>query len=257
MPKHLVRAVVLIALSVPLGACNSFLGIHFARQAPKAERIAVRPANAAAAPATEFGRRQLADGQIGLAVESFRKALESGEPAAPAINGMGVAYARLGNFELALRYFQRAMEIDPANGRYAANLARLTQSPAFAMRRERDLAAAALASAAKVPTGQAGPSEERVALGKIERISRGEVRITTAAPQPAPTRTATHVDQRFRPLIRISFAGSDAAGAAPTPARAAAAGVDKRFRPLVRVPFTKPRAAPAMPDATAKASAKR
>lgn len=212
MQKKHVRAIALIACSLPLGACSSLFGIHFARSAPKAEAVASRGGD------TDAGRRQLAEGQIGLAIESFQKALAAGEPTAPAANGLGVAFARLGRFELALGYFQRAMAADPTDARYAANIGRLTRSAAMQMRHDQDLAAAAQ----KASEAQAGrlaavqPATARVDRGKLERVSRGEVRIATVAPQTAPARSAgLPVDRRFRPLVRVTFAKP--AGVQPQP----------------------------------------
>lgn len=229
MHKRYAKTIALIALTVPLGACNSFLGIHFARHARNPDPAV---AEAARAPATEAGRKQLTDGQTALAIESFQQALASGEPVAPAVNGLGVAYARLGRFELALQYFKQAMAADPLDPRYEANAARLMQSPTFAMRREADLAAAQLKAeqAAVVPaTAQAASAVP--AVGKLQRVSRGEVRIVTAAPEAAPLRTA-RVDGRFRPVVKITFADT----ALPISAtQGAGVKVDARFRPLVRV----------------------
>lgn len=230
MQKRYAKAIALIALTAPLGACNSFLGIHFARHARSAEPAVAEAARAA--PETDAGRQQLTNGQTGLAIESFQKALASGEPAAPAVNGLGVAYARLGRFELALQYFKQAMDADPSDQRYQANVARLMQSPTFAMRRDGDLVAAQLQAeqAAAIPAA-AQAASAAPAIGKLQRVSRGEVRIVSAAPEAAPVRTA-RVDGRFRPLVKITFADT------PTPISAtqgAAVKVDARFRPLVRV----------------------
>lgn len=241
MQRHFTRAIVLIALSAPLGACNSFLGLHFARHArsPDPAMAEASPVGAArpAGPATEAGRRQLADGQTGLAIESFQKALSDGEPTAPAVNGLGVAYARLGRFELALQCFQRALAADPADARYEENIARLMRSPTFAMRHESDLAAAALK--AEQDAGASGPaqaSNELPAAGRMQRVSRGEVRIVTVAPGPAPLRAA-RIDRRFRPLVRVTFAEPPAGPPPTSAAHDAATTVDARFRPLVRVTF--------------------
>ena len=208
------RALVLIALATPLGACNSFLGMHFARHVPRAT-----PVREAAPPAlvqveTEAGRRLLAEGQTGLAIESFRKALAQGEPVAPAVNGLGVAYARIGRFDVAQRYFQQAMASDPANPRYADNLARLMTSSAFAMRHEGDLARAALAASAE-QDARAKLAEARAAApaaGQLQRVSRGEVRIATVPAQAAPlspraaTKAQAALDGKFKPVLRFSIA---------------------------------------------------
>lgn len=210
--RHLhTRALVLIALAAPLGACNSFLGIKFARHAAPAparvEAPAVPAATAALADsATALGRKQLAEGQTGLAIESFQKALGSGEPVAPAVNGLGVAYARLGRFELAWRYFEQAKASDPANPAYADNLARLLRSPALAMRRDGDIARDQAAASARQGATAAPPAATRApALGQLQRVSRGEVRIATAPAQSAPV-AAQHAAGEFKPLVRFSIA---------------------------------------------------
>lgn len=216
------RALVAVVLALPLGACSSFLGIHFARNAPKTERVETA---AVVAPATEAGRAQLAAGQPGIAIESFQRALASGEAVAPAVNGLGVAYAQLGRDDLAQRYFQEAMAADPGQSRYADNLARLMRSPSYAMRS----AAAVAAQMQEAGTGTAdtkAPAQaanQPAAIGQLQRVSRAEVRITTAAPQAAPLRSAQALDGRFKPLVRISLAPE-----APT-----------GFKPLVRVELPK------------------
>ncbi len=213
------RAVVLIALSVPLGACNSFLGIRFARHAPHAAPTpeAAPAAAMLATPvradsATSAGRRQLADGQPGLAIESFQRALANGESIAPAVNGLGVAYARLERFDLAQRYFQQAIASDPANPQYADNLVRLTRSPVFAMHQARAIARAAMQVAVipEVGTQAARTAKAAPAVGKLQRVSRGEVRIATAAPQAAPVaRGYSPVDKQLKPLVRVALGGAE------------------------------------------------
>lgn len=211
-----VRAAVLIALSLPLGACSSFLGIHFARHAPRGA-TAPETAAAVAAPAaqagsvTSIGRRQLADGQIGLAIESFQRALAIDEPVAPAVNGMGVAYARLGRFDLAMRYFHQAMSSDPTNPQYADNLAFLMLSPVFALRRQDDITRDVLQAAAPldldVPAERTANAEP--AIGKLQRVSRGEVRIATAAPQSAPVASGQAIaNTRSKPPLRVALGGA-------------------------------------------------
>jgi tetratricopeptide (TPR) repeat protein len=211
-----VRAAALIALSLPLGACNSFLGIHFARHTPRAAPSAATVPAQAAQSATAIGRQQLADGQTGLAIESFQRALASGEEVAPALNGMGVAYARLERFDLAQRYFQQAMASDPANPKYGDNLARLMRSPVFALRRESDIARAVIAASppleiADQAAGSVGRSATAApAVGSLQRVSRGEVRIATVAPQSAPVaRGQATLDRQFKPLVRIALGGAE------------------------------------------------
>lgn len=244
MQGKFARAIALIACVAPLGACSSFLGIRFAQPAHKQRPAASAPTPNVAATATQAGRRQLADGQTGLAIESFRAALSNAEPVAPAVNGLGVAYARLGRFEMALQYFEQARALDPANADYAANLARLMRSPTFAMRRDADLAALAIGTdrAGGAAAGGSAASASAPVAGKLQRVSRGEVRITTVPARTAPLGSATaRVDSRFRPLVRVSFAQPAEARAAETPPGAEpAASVDRNFRPLARVEFADP-----------------
>jgi tetratricopeptide (TPR) repeat protein len=261
MQRHFTRAIVLIALAAPLGACNSFLGLHLARHARNPDPVAAEAsqvgATQTAGPATEAGRRQLADGQTGLAIESFQKALSDGEPIAPAVNGLGVAYARLGRFELALQCFQQALAADPADARYQENIARLMRSPTFAMRHDGDLVTAALK--AEQEAGGVGPaqaSNELPAIGRIQRVSRGEVRIVTVAPGTAPLRAA-QINARFRPLVRVTFAEPLAAQPPLSAAHSTAAKVDGRFRPLVRVTFPEQGAAQAPAGPAGKRDAPR
>lgn len=216
MQHFYAKAIVLAALSVPLGACSSFLGINFARHAPRAAPDAALAAKTQSA--TSAGRQQLADGSPGLAIEAFQRALASGEPVGPAVNGMGVAYARIARFDLAQRYFEQAAASDPANPQYADNLVRLMRSPAFALRREGDIARAALQAAARDEAVAKIAEARKVApaLGQLQRVSRGEVRIASAAPQVAPTvRGQVPVGKNFRPLIRITFADRPVAPGTP------------------------------------------
>ena len=211
LPTKPTKMLFAIACALPLAGCNSFLGINLARHAPKAPgqlRMAATGAATAVSPAqasaTAAGREHLAAGSTGLALEAFQQALVSGETRAPALNGLGVAYARLGRFDLAQRFFGEAAAADPEEPRYAENLARLMRSPLLALRRDRDIAAAA---ARAVPALEPSVRTAAVSMGTMQRVSRGEVRIVTAAPQAAPVRSAAGTtDKRFKPLVRLSLA---------------------------------------------------
>lgn len=200
MGKIGTRLLVAAVLPLALSGCKSFLGIRFASANPRP--VAAAPAPESRATFTQRGRELLARGNTASAIGLFQQALAAGEPAAPAWNGMGVGFARIGRVDLAMRYFERAAAADAANPSYQQNLARLTRSPAFAMRRDGDL----LAQAVNAPPKAAEPQSLATKTpGRLERLSRGEVRITTVAPQSAPTnRTALHAG--FRPVVRIEFA---------------------------------------------------
>jgi Flp pilus assembly protein TadD len=222
MRQGLIQGVAIVVLALPLGACSSFLGIHFARHTPKAQPVEALAASVGAS--TEAGRALLADGQPGQAIESFQRALTSGEPQAAALNGLGVAYARLGRDDLAERFFREAMAADPANARYADNLTLLMRLPSFAARNAAALAAQAslestqLLAETKSEVQTAAP--QKPAIGQLQRVSRAEVHITTAPAQAAPVRSASaKVDSRVGALPRVVLGLQE----------------PKNFKPLVRL----------------------
>jgi hypothetical protein len=57
------------------------------------------------------GKQQLAAGRAGLAIERFRQALAQDRNSVDALNGLAVAYARLGRTPLAETYLQRALDL--------------------------------------------------------------------------------------------------------------------------------------------------
>ena len=176
-----------------LAGCQSLFG----QQAKLEVRPAGAPVDAAsAAIALEEGRQHLLRGAPASAIVALRSATLDPGTAAPAHNGLGVAYAMLGRGDLAERYFQRAVEQDPADPRFAANLARFYASrEAMLARAEAARAAAVVAVAEPVEAPpvqrmvQAGPSVVRIDLPTpaeaMTRVSRQEVVIRTRAPQPA------------------------------------------------------------------------
>jgi hypothetical protein len=196
-------------LAVPLGACSSFLGLRLGQHVPKslpthAATKSLQPA-AQTSVRTEAGRRQLQDGNIGLAIESFRIALGSGEPIAPATNGLAVAYARLGRDDLAQRYFEEAIAADPGNERYSGNLAFLMRSHDDVTRHEE---ARAEASTSSSSSAVLGPPRDSPAPGSLQRISRLEVKIFTVPPQAAPFATrVAEVHKRPKPAVSHAATG--------------------------------------------------
>ena len=53
-----------------------------------------------------------AAGRYGLAVERFRQVLAGDRRSLDALNGLAIGYTRLGRFDVAQAYFERALEID-------------------------------------------------------------------------------------------------------------------------------------------------
>ena len=269
MPRTFRAPLLLTVLCVPLGACSSLFGIHFADRQARPIPTVQAPTLATATPVaakTMLGRQQLADGQVGAAIETFQAALADGEDRAPAINGLGVAYARLGRSDIALRFFEEATAIAPVDQRYASNLALLLNSQA---------ASQGPALASSLPAQRAAPEPASV-RGVLQRVSGSEFHILTADLQPAPLRSATvkvaasgqstlgpprAQPVRAHPLpavqaspaaprptiIRVAASGSSLQRVSrvevhvatlertPAPAAPKAAGVNARFQPLVRI----------------------
>lgn len=194
MLRKSLHMTLLIGASLTLSGCASIFGEKFAARWNSSRAVSASQTGKAALPDpshyTQLGRKQLAAEQTGAALESFRLALAFSEPVAPAYNGMGVAYVRLGQFEQAQELFRMAIEAAPTDEKYQANMARLMASPLLAQRKDGDRAArlAVAAASAKV-------AHETAPAGRLTRVSRGEFHITTVpqtgeAPIARPKRTA-------------------------------------------------------------------
>lgn len=152
---------------------------------------------------TNAGRALLDAGQPGLAVDTFRKALAKGEAEAPALNGLGVAYARIGRQDLAIWYFKQAMVVDPGDTRYAKNLERVMAEAGSTSAGTNLLAEAASPS----PAGGDDEAGEPVpANSSIRRAARPEVKIVPALPQPSGRARLVRITTASYPA-RVVFAG--------------------------------------------------
>lgn len=203
----------IIGASFALSGCASIFGEKFAAKFHRAKPASVEMASKkpVADPAhyTNLGRSQLTAEQTGAAIESFRLALAFREPPAPAYNGMGIAYVRLGMFEQAQELFDMAIKAAPEEEKYRANMARLMSSPLLAQRKDGDRAAkiAAAAASAKVVA-------EAPVAGRLTRVSRGEFHISTVsgsgeAPIAKPVRTASAVSKATKAMRDKSQAAND------------------------------------------------
>lgn len=172
MKKFSHIAIVALA-SVSLAGCQSpfFASLGFGGKA-KAERA---PApKLVGAQLIEEGRFQLAQGHISAAVATYRLARMDPSTAAQAENGLGVAYAKLGRFDLADRYFRSAVEREPEDMRFTANLLRLQRTVMMARAKLRT-AEPALAKAEPA----AEPKERVASAPPVHRLSDGIVNIST------------------------------------------------------------------------------
>lgn len=78
--------------------------------------------NLARAMPYDRGKHYLAAGHLGLAATAFRTALSQGTATAEILNALAVTYDRLGRFDLAQRYYARALELDPESVQSLNNL---------------------------------------------------------------------------------------------------------------------------------------
>jgi tetratricopeptide (TPR) repeat protein len=59
------------------------------------------------------GKRHLAAGRYEIAIERFGQALADDRQALDALNGLAIAYTRVGRFDIAQTHFERALQISP------------------------------------------------------------------------------------------------------------------------------------------------
>ncbi|PKB14524.1 hypothetical protein B0I00_2114 [Novosphingobium kunmingense] len=203
MTIQLKSVLTLALVSFALPGCSLFGGPRMADRTGSEQQMQVSAKALAARPAafTDAGRRALNEGSAGLAIEAFTRAVTSGEAPAPAFNGLGVAYARIGRVDLAQRYFERAAQVDPADTRYQTNLARLLRSPLYAKRHQADEANAMLARAEQARSVEER-SRQAAAPGQLQRIGANQFMIRTAplAASAGPVRTAMVV-ARTKPRL--------------------------------------------------------
>lgn len=127
-PSRYSRLVAPLALAGLVG-CSSL-------QSPGLE---VRPIGPEASIGDPYlaGKTALASRRLGNAIEAFREALRRQPDSVPALNGLGVAYDRLGRHDLAQQLYRRALDLEPAS---VATLNNLGQS----LRYQGDIAAASV-----------------------------------------------------------------------------------------------------------------
>ena len=182
---------------------------------------AIHPALASGERTVSFrvaeARGQFALGNVGLALESFRKAARADPDSADAYAGIAACYDRMGRFDLSRRNYEAALAIAPGDPQLLAALAGsldLQQLTAQAARVRSEIgqrlaanatlahqptaaaltpilpttvasAVAAMLETDDWPTGAMNPARPPAQSGpRLERVSLGEVAlITTAAPR--------------------------------------------------------------------------
>jgi tetratricopeptide (TPR) repeat protein len=236
MKKQIVLMVIALPVVGLLGGC-ALLGLG-PRQ-PQITAQSTLPMGADAFVRFEQGRAALDAGLNAEAIAAFSEARLEPYLLAPSLNGMAVAYARLGRLDLAERYFMQAVAAAPQDVRFTANLAHLQQT---LRGMEEEYRPPVLAAAAPAPVRAAGPARTIQAGNGIVRLvtqSGGAVRVASAPTgnrivriNPAEVQLSAAVTETPRNGARVRIRFED--GAAPVVASAAAA--DSSHYPI-RVTF--------------------
>ena len=183
------------------------------------------------------GNAQLALGNVGLAVESYRKALREQPDSVAAMMGLATCYDRMGRGDLSRRNYEMALAVDPANTEIYSLFAQSLEAQGQrdeAARVKTELAARVVApeaprevpgsvlvlppppaqsvTVALAPPRSAPVAVERpVATMRLERLSLREVALVTG-PVPkwearAVTRTATSTTIHFerKPQLQVTL----------------------------------------------------
>ena len=166
------------------------------------------------------GKRQLERGNIALAVDGFRKAVRRSPESVDAMNGLAVAYDRLGRFDLSRRFYELALAADPANAKVRHNLEislrmQGRNGEAAALRAEGTGGTAAVALATRpvpVPKPVVEPAREGP---RVERLSPQEIALVTIGGASRSVEVVLD-DPAPRPPARVSVPAP-----APVAARAA------------------------------------
>ncbi len=226
-------AFALLATAIAISSCSgSAIEVRSIKQ-PLAQGH--QPADARVAE----GNAQLALGNVGLAIEAYRKALRDQPDNVDAIMGLATCYDRMGRPDLSRRHYEMALAVEPANTDVYSQFAQSLESQGRrdeAARVETELAMRAVAPetsrnvpgsvpvlppppAQSVTVALAPPRSLPVAVERpagngvrLERISLREVALVTRAEPPrwearTVSRTATSTTIQFerkpRPAVTL------------------------------------------------------
>ena len=220
--KKLSHIALVATASLTLAGCQSpfFASLGFGKTD---KRMREAPAQVAGAQLVEEGRTYLAQGRISAAVASFRLARMDPTSVAQAENGLGVAYAKLGRFDLADRYFRSAVAHAPEDMRFTANLLRLQRDVMLA----RSATAERLAAAERVAP-VAAPVAQAEDAPRNMRVANGVLHITS--PEALAARPQMEIAFREKPEPKVLAAMTEAEPAPAAPA------VEESKQKLIVVP---------------------
>ena len=156
------------------------------------------------------GRMQAANGNFGLAIDAFRRAIRQLPQSIEAYDGLAASYDHLGRFDLAQRYYEEALAFAPADPHLQAHYAASLR--AHGMIREAEQLEALAAAMPATPAAQNAAPEEAAAgtMGAAPLAPLAQVASTMAsvsppaqfvpaAQRPAVTRPVPEAPQSARP----------------------------------------------------------
>ncbi|MFQ5772989.1 MAG: tetratricopeptide repeat protein [Kiloniellaceae bacterium] len=162
----------------------------------------------------EGGKRHLAAGRLGLAANDFREALDEDPGSIEALNGLGVAYDRMGRHDQAVRAYARALALDPGSAQTLNNM-----GYSYLLQDRFDLAVAFLRDAYARRRGDPVIAGNR-RVAEVALARAGGPRPARDAAAPAPAEPETHA--RFKPRIERTARGVQTLVTRPPPVPALA-----------------------------------
>jgi tetratricopeptide (TPR) repeat protein len=182
----------------------------------------------------ERGKAYLMAGQFGLAVRTFRAALQDEPTSVRTLNAIAATYDRMHRFDLAERYYMKALALDPESvqtlnnigysyvlqGRAQLALEYLQRSLNLARSNETVLSNVAAAQDILVAPGDRRPRSGETsvaAMSEYRSAPKGAIWIerTTARVQTLFTRSAPDASEGVAPLSGEEAAGGEVAKAVP------------------------------------------
>src|SRR4249919_3104719 len=127
------------------------------------------------------GNAQFALGNIGLAIESYRKALREQPDSVPAMIGLASCYDRMGRTDLSRRNYEMALAVDPANTEIYSLFAQSLQAQG-----QRDEAARVKTELAARVVAPEAPREVPGSVPVLPPPPAQSVTVALAPPRSAP-----------------------------------------------------------------------
>ncbi|HEX6102174.1 MAG TPA: tetratricopeptide repeat protein, partial [Alphaproteobacteria bacterium] len=159
------------------------------------------------------GKRHLAEGNDELAAQRFGQALAQDGRTLDALNGLGVAYTRLGRFDSAGTQFERALQIDPTDAATLNNYGwtlmeqgRLREARAFL----------------ELARRHATEAEARVIAANLEKLQHAQPPALLGALEAGPAAQTSHGPHQLIRMADNAYlleTGTEVAEGAPPSAR--------------------------------------